>query len=148
MGHLLERYFWLVGIIFSLWEHYQWSRQRNELVARRPELADSYGRVMWGNTLFYSLPWLVMGSGIIFGGAQGVFDYLHVCSGNPFVAAFHLTIVLLVVTLSLWVVFFGGGAYLARYMERAPVVVKLQCVGVTLFVLFLVGLACWHSPAA
>ena len=147
MGHLVERYFWLIGIIFSLWEHYQWTSRRNEVVARRPELADSYGRVMWGNTLFYSLPWIVMGSGIMLGGAQA-FDYFHACSGNPFVAAFHLTVFLQVLTLSLWVLFFGGGAYLARYMERSPLVVKLQCLGVTLFVLFWVGLACWRSPAA
>jgi hypothetical protein len=148
MFHVVERYFWLIGIIFSLWDHYQWTTRRKDVVARKPELADSYGLVMWSNTVFYSLPWLVMGLGIMLGRVNGVFDYLHPCSGNLFVVAFHLTIVLLVATVTIWVLLLGGGAYLARYMERSPLIVKLQCVGATLFVVFLIGLACWRSPAA
>ena len=113
-------------------------RQRSQVLSQEPELADSYDRVMWGNTIFYSLPFIIMGAGILSGGVGNVFDFFQPRSGNVFVLAFYFVIVVSTLSLSVWVLAFGGALYLSPHMKRSPKLIKLQLVGGTAWVLFCV----------
>jgi hypothetical protein len=149
MFEFLAKYIWILGVAFSVWDHYAWSSKEKEVLGRAPELEASYARVMWGHTLFYSLPWFVMGVGIISGGAPDVFAYTRPCSGNLFVATFHLTILLMVLGVGIWIWFLDGAGYLVRYTNGvSPFVLKLQFLGAALFTLALVGVGCFLQPPA
>jgi hypothetical protein len=98
---------------------------------------------MLGDLIFYSTPWFVMGIGILIGGVPGVFDFLRPCSGNPFVIAFHLTIILLVVGVASWVWFWGGAkALVPIFEERSALTLKLYFAAAVLFIFFIEGSAC------
>ena len=149
MFEFLAKYFWIVGIAFSVWDHYAWSSKEKELVGKAPDLEVYYARVKWGHTLFYSLPWFVMGVGIMIGSAPDVFAYTRPCSGNVFVVAFHLTILIMILSVGIWIWFLDGARYLVEYMNGGSLLtLKLQFLGAALFTFALVGAACFlQSPA-
>ena len=84
MFHLIERYLWIIGLLFAFLNNYSLRSQAKQKTALHPELVDSYRRYVLGDLIFYSAPWLVMGIGILIGGVPSVFDFLKPCSGNPF----------------------------------------------------------------
>jgi hypothetical protein len=72
---IIEKTFWLIAIAITFANAYLlWSRSKVE-VERHPELRAGYGRLLRGYLIFLNLPWLVMGLGILVGGAETVFDY-------------------------------------------------------------------------
>lgn len=87
-----------------------------EVQARKPRLMGTYKRFKLGEHLFYTVPWLVMGFGIIIGGTAGV-EYFHPCNGNIFVIAFWSTVFLPLIFMVVWVWFFGGGSTLVILMR-------------------------------
>jgi hypothetical protein len=108
-----------------------------ETVPQRPELK-GYEKFVLGYTLFYSLPWMVMGVGIVVGATHNTFDYLSPCTNNVYVWAFHLTVVLLIIGLASWGWFFGGAAYLIKYINvRSELTLKLR-LGLSVLALFFV----------
>jgi hypothetical protein len=142
MFNFLEKYFWLIGIFFALVNGYSLRARMKTALPQRPEL-EGYERFALGYTLFYLLPWIVMGVGIMLGGTRRVFDYLDPCSGNPYVIAFHLTIALLIIGLASWGWFFGGAAYLIRYIDsRSQLTLKLWLAGAVLALFFVLGMGC------
>ena len=141
MSDYITKFFWALGLIFAVWEHYSWTTKKNQLLLQQPELADSYDRVMWGHTIFYSLPWLVMGIGILSGRVDNVFDFLRPRSGNAFVLAFYFIIVVSTLPLAVWVWAFGGASYLSPYMKKSPAYIKLQLALATAFMIFFMGIA-------
>lgn len=55
--------------------------------------------------------WLVMGVGILFGGLPDVFAYFSPAGGNPFVLAWHATVVALWIAGIVWLFFRGGAQF-------------------------------------
>ncbi len=141
MFYFATKLFWIVGLIFAGWELYGWHNQKKQVLSQRPELADSYDRVMWGYTIFHSLPWLMMGIGILSGSVASMFDFVRPRSGNLFVLAFFFVIVVSILALFVWVWAFGGAVYLSPHMMKSPTKIKLQIALVTLFLLFIIGTA-------
>ena len=116
-----DHYMWLafVGVVCVnglLW----WRRGRRE-VQQHPELAEGYERLVRGFIMWGNLPWLVMGAGLTFGGVPGM-DAFFVRPRNPYVLAFHLTVVGLWIALGWWV--FGGGG--ADDLARHPGLINLR----------------------
>lgn len=142
MFHLIERYLWIIGLLFAFLNNYSLRSQAKQRTALHPELVENYRRYVLGDLIFYSAPWLVMGIGILIGGVPSVFDFLKPCSGNPFVIAFHLTVILLVVGVACWVWFWGGAQGLIKIVEvRSPFILKLKFAGAVLFIFFIEGTA-------
>lgn len=123
--------FWVIAIgTTCLNAYFLHSRAQTE-IARNPELADGYRLLTKGYLISLNVPWLVMGLGIIAGGTRGVFDYFDPRSGNPYVIAFHITILILWFLAIFWVYFAGGAEFLVRYPGvwnydiKSPLVLKL-----------------------
>ena len=147
MFDFLAKFTWAIGLIFAAWEHYTWTTKKSQVVSKEPELARSYDRVMWGNTVFYSLPWLVMGIGILSGHVGTVFDFMRPRSGNGFVLAFYFVITVSILLLSVWVWAFGGALYLSPYMKRSPTYIKVQFVLTVVFLIFWIVMS-YMQPAS
>lgn len=128
---IIEKMFWVIAIgTTCLNAYFLHSRAQTE-IARNPELADGYRLLTKGYLISLNVPWLVMGLGIIAGGTRGVFDYFEPRSGNPFVIAFHIAILILWFLSVFWVYFAGGAEFLVRhpgvmnYEIKSPLVLKL-----------------------
>jgi hypothetical protein len=117
MEQVLEKCFWILGILAALLNTYALKRRANRVIAEKPELATGYQRYALAELAFYSLPWLVMGVSILAGGVDGLRDYLKPCLGNPFVIAFYAIAVAQFSALAAWVWFGGGVEFFVEYSE-------------------------------
>src|SRR5438046_8231312 len=91
----IEKIFWVIAIGVTCVNAYLLRSRAQKEIARKPELAEGYAQLIKGNLVFLNIPWLVMGLGILLGGTRDVFDYFDPRSGNFYVIAFHITIIVL-----------------------------------------------------
>jgi hypothetical protein len=112
---LFLRYIWLTMLLgIGLSTVHLWFQARNRIV-QNPELQEGYNQLFKGFFLSMSLPWLVMGIGIVLGGVPSYMEFFQPRNGNPFVLAFWLVILLLVVIGFWWVYFHEGAEFLAKH---------------------------------
>ncbi len=112
---LFLKYIWLIMLLgVGLSTIRLWLQARN-LIAKNPELQSGYNHLYRGFVIAMSLPWLVMGIGVVLGGVPSFVDFLQPKNGNPFVLTFWLTIILLLVLGVWWIYFRDGAEFLAKH---------------------------------
>jgi len=114
---LLLRHFWVVLLAFAVANAFRQRRRVRERVREDPSLEPGTRRSFVRSLVFGSLPWLVMGLGIVVGGVEGVQDYLHPRRVNPWVLLFWGTTLLLWAWGVVWVFFLGGAQKLVDHPE-------------------------------
>jgi len=83
-----------------------------------------------------------MGIGVVFGGVQSGFDFAGKLSANPYVLAFHITTVLIIVSLFFGILFLGGAKFLNRHFynnEKKIWKIKLTVAGLLMLFTFAFG---------
>src|SRR5215813_11393658 len=135
----IEKIFWVIAIGVTCVNAYLLRSRAQKEIERNPELAEGYAQLIKGYLVFVNIPWIVMGLGIIVGGTRGVFDYFEPRSGNPYVIAFHLTVLILWALIIFWVYLAGGAEFLIRYPGVMNLEIKSPLVMKLLFALMLAG---------
>ncbi len=135
----IEKIFWVIAIGVNCMNAYLLHSRAQKEIARNPELAEGYAQLLKGYLVFLNIPWLIMGLGVIVGGTRRVFDYFDPRSGNPYVLAFHVTIIVLWALFIFWIYLAGGAEFLIRYPGVMNVDIKSPLVLKLLFGLMLVG---------
>lgn len=108
-------------------------------IARNPELKEGYDQLFKWYLIYLNLPWLVMGIGILIGGTHSVFDYFDPRAGNPYVIAFHITIIILWALIIFWIYFADGAEFLVRYTGVMNIDIKSTIVLKLLVALMFIG---------
>lgn len=119
LARLISRYFWVFGIASSLYNYVVAIRRIHRSTAgnaERAALARRYLRWLW---LGSTVPWLVMGWGIVSGNVPDVFHYFRPQDRNPHVVAFFAALLLVLLCYALWV-FCADGARKIRESELFP----------------------------
>jgi hypothetical protein len=133
--NLFFYHFWLVALGITLLNALIMRGWAQKFINAQPELAEGYRQLFWGMLCFLGLPWLVMGFGIVVGGVPTPFHFLNPKTGNPFVLAFHLTIVFLWVLYLVWIYFWEGAEFYVKYitplrrstaLTRSPLGIKVM----------------------
>ncbi|SRR5712692_8832245 len=135
----IEKTFWVIAIGVTCVNAYLLRSRARKEIERNPELAEDYAQLLKGYLVFLNIPWLVMGLGILLGGTRGVFDYFDPRSGNFYVIAFHITIIVLWALTIFWVYLAGGAEFLVRYPGVMNVDINSPLVLKLLFALMLTG---------
>lgn len=129
------------------------SRAKRE-IHERPALADGYSRLMRRFLIWSTLPWILMGGGVLIGAVPDTKSYLLVHEGNPFVLGWLILVGVFNLVGFVWVFFLGGAEDivahpgLLRGNPTSPMVPKLvygaMVVGffVCVYLLFT-----WDQPA-
>ena len=119
-GQFIAKHFWLLMILtaFANGGIYWW-RARAKMAAS-PELADELRDFIRGFVILFSIPWVVMGFGVVFGGVPTGFHFFNPKDLNPFVLAFHAAIFLHVALIARWVYFKGGAEFIAEHPDIMP----------------------------
>jgi hypothetical protein len=112
---LITTHFWLVALIVTGVNAAVLHRRFHALSAGRPELAAGYRQFLIGFVAVSALLWLMMGIGIVLGGVPGVFAFSDPGAGNPFVIAWHLTLIALWIAGFVWLFFLGGGQFVVDH---------------------------------
>lgn len=112
---LLFKHFWVAFVIVTILNGAIWWFRGRPHRERDPSLTEGYrslvkGLVVWGN-----LPWLIMGSGILFGGVPTMFHYFNPRDPNPFVKAWFVSVVAIWIAGTYWLFVHGGAEQLIRH---------------------------------
>ncbi len=102
------RHAWLVFILIDCINGVIWWGRAQSKIAVDPTLEKGYRTLIRGWLIYGSLPWLVMGAGILCGAVPSTLHYLNPRNG-PFVIVFYATVVVLWIASFQWL-FFRGGA--------------------------------------
>jgi hypothetical protein len=154
---IIFTHFWLVAIAVNMLNICIYSSRLKKYINEDPSLADGYSRLLKGYALWSSLPWIVMGAGILTGNASSFFDYLRPREMNSFVLLFYCSILFIVLAGNVWIFLLGGAEFLGRHPGfvtiRAgfshsnvtnPGIIKLLSLAMTVITLFAM-LMIWTS---
>jgi hypothetical protein len=108
MGGILN-HVWIAFIAVTLLYALAWWRAARVRIAQNPELRQGYKRLIRGFIFWGNIPWLVMGSGVLVGAVESPQDYLEGWEANPWVLAWHVTVIGIWMLL-LWWLFRRKGA--------------------------------------
>lgn len=133
MFEFLARYFWIAGIVTAFINITIFRFRAKKHFEQEPQLKDEYTKLLNRYLFWLSLPWVVMGIGIVFGGVPTLFHYFRPQDGNPFVLAWFATIFLIWVLGTYWLFFKNGAETLQTYhiltksslMARSPLLMKI-----------------------
>ena len=141
----MSRHFWLVALVVTATGGLFKAIYVSLTKGLRPDVRSCRRKVALGWAVFGSVPWAVMGLGIVRGHTESVLHYLRPRTGGGFVLAFWLSIAVLLALGTCWV-FLGNGAHVlsrARGPYTKPGYTRLtwgMCVAAALlaFVVLLV----------
>lgn len=122
---ILFKHFWVAFIIITTANAFILRSRSKRYLVGNPDLKPGYDKLFKGMIIYLNIPWVIMGIGILFGLANGVFDFFRPRTMNPIVLLFHFSIILLWV-LSVWWIYFKQGA---EFIENHPGFVQLQTLG-------------------
>ena len=107
---LIGHWFWALCILFCLFNYRRASGEARVRFAGDPMRAAAAERLLRLFATFNTLPWLVMGAGMLLGGVPGVWTYFRPQDGNPFVLAWLAAIFLTSLAFAVFVFAFDGAA--------------------------------------
>jgi hypothetical protein len=123
--------FWAFLILATVFNAFFLKARSQKIITKQPDLQEGYDQLFKAYLVYLNIPWVVMGIGIVFGGVPSFFSFFGLNEGNPFVLAFHVSIIVLWI-LSIWWLYFKGGAeFLAKYPGafgpaiRSPTIIKI-----------------------
>ena len=131
---MLLKYIWVAFIaVTSMNAIVWWSRGKSHRT-RDPRLTPGYRSLVKGFLIWGNIPWIVMATGMIFGGIPSVFSYLHPREGKLFVTAFFVSIFLVWIAGTYWLFLADGASKVVRHPGllqpniSSPAIIKLLWV--------------------
>ena len=114
-GLFIVRHFWAIGLVVTFINvAIMYLRVRGR-IAENPELAEGYRRLTAGFATFMGIPLLVMGFGIVHGGVPTVFHFFNPADLNPYVLAWHASVVLSIVAVTAWMTIGEGARKIVKH---------------------------------
>jgi hypothetical protein len=112
---LLFRYFWALAVLVTALNGGIWWYRGRSHRERDPSLVDGYRSLVTGFVGWGSIPWFVMGAGMVFGGVRSPFSYFDLRSPSLSVSAFLLSVVALWVAGTYWIFARDGAEKLVKH---------------------------------
>ncbi len=105
--------FWFLAILVTVFTALQMRRGLRASAPLDPALRARLEQFLRGYTAWQAVPWLVMGLGRTVGRVPSFSDFFTPRSGNPFVIAWHLSLIGAAAVLVRWIYLRGGAEFLA-----------------------------------
>ena len=84
---------WVLFIVVTVANAVVWAVKSRRFICEKPDLPPGYRRMLSGWLLFGSLPWIIMGLGIVVGSVPLMFHFLE-ARNAPWVIAWLATVVI------------------------------------------------------
>jgi hypothetical protein len=153
------KFFWIAFLAAMLFNYFALKLRFQERIEKDPSLKPGYDKILKAFLIYGTIPWLIMGLGIVFNVVEDVSKYIiHPSIRNPFIVAFHLSILVIYFLLIRWIFFKDGAAFLSKH----PGFMRIKALGysrdltsakwIKIFVVFsvtigLIGmLLMWFAP--
>ncbi len=132
--YVLSKYFWLLGIAVTGINALAIELSCRRHIRQHPELRLAYSRVMCGMLVWWNLPWVVMGIGIMLGRVPTLWHYFFEIRGNVFVLAWWVSVFAMAIVSSRWA-FSHDAAQLCSRLSRLCKWPLLHATGIGVFIL-------------
>lgn len=139
-------YFWLVLIAANCINTLLFSITARPRLREKPELYNGYRRIIFGTVVFFNIPFVIMGIGLLTGNVSGMDHYSRLEFNNLFVTIFHVSIIVLILLGFYWIFFAKGAEFVVKHRELWGIY-KSRIPGTT-FAIKLVYLLCLMCAAA
>ncbi len=136
----IGKWFPVIALIVTAFNVVTLRNRARDRTQQDPELERGYQRLFWGYLIVTSLPWIVMAFGTIIGGVPTVWHFFYPRDGNPYVLAFHATVIVLWILGIVWIYFLGGAEFLIEYYYPLSRQVRLVRTPLGLKIAFAIGL--------
>jgi hypothetical protein len=123
-GGIIFRYFWLIALAVTFVNAVIWRRRAQPFLQKHPDREEGVRVILRGWVTFLSIPWVVMGIGIVLGGVPGVFSYFSPRTGGPFVLAWWGSNFVLWLLAGFWLFAMDGAEKLIKY--NAPLNLRTE----------------------
>lgn len=123
---ILLRHFWMFAILSLVASAAFWRIEARGRIKADPTLREPLNRLYGGFVFWLSLPFLVMGAGIVTGHADNVFEYLRFDAANPFILSFHAVVFAEDALFLVWVFFRNGDELMVLHTEIVDAKAKLR----------------------
>ncbi|MEZ4279997.1 MAG: hypothetical protein R3F21_10340 [Myxococcota bacterium] len=108
-------HFWWLAILATVLNGGIWWIRGRSARAVNPELTSGYVRLILGFSFWANIPWVVMGIGVHFGGAESMNELFDPLAGGPFVVAWHLSVISTWCAGTYWLFLQNGAEKLAEH---------------------------------
>ncbi len=105
----------IVFIIVTVVNYFIQKSGTNEYAEKNPDLKPGYDKLLKGSVFLHISPWIIVVIGDLCGSTNGIFDYFHPRSMNPFVLFFHFYLILIFILTIIWIYFKGGADFLSKH---------------------------------
>jgi hypothetical protein len=129
----LTNYFWLAAIFVNGINAFVMWRRAQPHIQQNPDLRTGYIRLIQSFILGISIPWFIMGAGLMSGYVTKLKDYMYLHTLNPFVMGWWISWWAVILLFSYWIWFQGGAETLIKYPDlfrgnpSSPRTIKLMC---------------------
>jgi hypothetical protein len=113
---IVFKYAWILFVIVTCANALSYKYKSKKYIAENPDLKEGYDTIFKNFILYGNIPWLIIGMGCLTGSTSSLFDAFNPRALNPFVLAFHGSIVLIWILLVRFIYFKGG----AEFLEKHP----------------------------
>ena len=115
MFEIMTQYFWAVAIVVTGINVAILKARSTRHIQANPELAAGYATLIRGYLIWMNIPWIVMGIGCTVGGVPTVLHFFRPQDGNPYVLAWFVSVFLLWIAGTYWLLFRGGAEMLVKH---------------------------------
>lgn len=112
---ILNRYFWVLALVVTALNGFIFHLRSRHYIQQNPALAPGYAVLVRGFVLYNSLPWIVMGIGILIGHVPQIWNFLYPRDGNLFIWAWWGSLWLLYLLGTYWILGRGGAEMLVTH---------------------------------
>lgn len=120
------RYSWVFFIFVVIANAVHWRLEARARIRADPSLRAPLNRLYAGFAFWVSLPFVLMGVGIVTGSVETIFDYLRIDFDNPYILGFQVLLFALDALLIYWIFVRGGDDLLALHTELEDARPKLR----------------------
>jgi len=109
------KYAWIVLIGFTVFNAFALKKKVNQYIEENPDLERGYRNFILWNTILTSIPFLIIGFGIVTGQLKDIFEVFDFNSDKWVVKSFFTYIASLWLFGFCWIHFFNGGKFIEKH---------------------------------
>ena len=119
------KFFPLIFIAVAFLNYFLLKSKVKKYSDQNEELKAGYDKLLKGFLIFSVCPWIIVVLGDLTGSTNGIFDYFHPRSLNPFVLTFHFCLMVIFSLTIYWIYFKNGADFLSKH----PGLIQFQGFG-------------------
>jgi hypothetical protein len=132
---VLSKYFWIALMAVTVVNGLMFKLRYRKHIQNDPQLSADFSKLIRGFIIWWNLPWVVMGAGILLGQLPTMWHCFSGVRDNPFALAWWVSILIAVLVSMYWAFSGAPDRICARLKEMrllapfSPIAIKLFLVG-------------------